>query len=205
MIDYRSSTELMKAEAWNARYAGKELVWSAGPNRFLVSEGGDLPPGRALDLACGEGRNAIWLAEQGWQVTGVDFADVAIEKARAIAARRGVDVDFRVADLLAFEPPEQSFDLVIVFYLQLVADEVRTVVGRAGRAVAPGGTFLLVGHDSRNLTDGWGGPQDARVLFRPEDVVAALGDLAVERAEPVERPVEDEGAVAIDALVRARR
>jgi len=195
----------MKAEAWNARYAQKELVWSAGPNRFLVAEVADLPPGRALDLACGEGRNAIWLAEQGWQVTGVDFADVAIEKARAIAAKRGVDVDFRVADLLAFEPPEQAFDLVIVFYLQLVAGELGPVLERAARAVAPGGTFLLVGHDSRNLTDGHGGPQDPRVLFRPEDVVAAIGDLEVERAEPVERPVEAEGAVAIDALVRARR
>jgi len=195
----------MKAEAWNARYAQKELVWSAGPNRFLVAEVAELPPGRALDLACGEGRNAIWLAEQGWQVTGVDFADVAIEKARAIAAKRGVDVDFRVADLLAFEPPEQAFDLVIVFYLQLVAGELGPVLERAARAVAPGGTFLLVGHDSRNLTDGHGGPQDPRVLFRPEDFVAAIGDLEVERAEPVERPVEAEGAVAIDALVRARR
>ena len=195
----------MDRAAWNARYAGKELVWSAGPNRFLVSEAGGLPPGRALDLACGEGRNAIWLAEQGWQVTGVDFSDVAIEKARAIAAKRGVDVDFRVADLLAYEPPEQAFDLVIVFYLQLVADELRPILDRAARAVAPGGTFLLVGHDSRNLTDGHGGPQDPRVLFRPEDVVGTLGDLEVERAEPVERPVEDAGAVAIDALVRARR
>src|SRR4051812_39588024 len=141
----------MDATAWNARYAEKELVWSAGPNRFLVSEVADLPPGRALDLACGEGRNAIWLAEQGWQVTAVDFAEVAIEKARVIAAKRGVDVDLRVADLLAFEPPEQAFDLVIVFYLQLVADELRPIVERAGRAVAPGGTFLLVGHDSLNL------------------------------------------------------
>src|SRR3954453_18258953 len=106
--------ELMDADGWNARYAEQELVWSAGPNRFLVSEVADLPPGRALDLACGEGRNAIWLAEQGWQVTGVDFPAVAIEKARAIAAKRGVDVEFRVADLLAFEPPEQAYDLVLV-------------------------------------------------------------------------------------------
>jgi SAM-dependent methyltransferase len=195
----------MRAERWNARYAEKELVWSAGPNRFLVAEAGDLPPGRALDLACGEGRNAIWLAEQGWAATGVDFSDVAIDKARAIAARRGVDADFRVADLLEFEPPEQAFELVLVFYLQIVADELRPVLERAGRAVAPGGTFLLVGHDSRNLTEGHGGPQDPRVLYRPEDVVAALGDLEVVRAEPVERPVEDAGAVAIDALVRARR
>jgi hypothetical protein len=92
---------------------------------------------------------------------------------------------------------------VIVFYLQLQADELATVLGRAARAVAPGGTFLLVGHDLRNLAEGHGGPKDAAVLYTPEDIVASLGGLEVERAETVERPVD--GAVALDALVRARR
>jgi SAM-dependent methyltransferase len=193
----------MKPEDWDRRYAEKELVWSAGPNRFLAAEAADLEPGRALDLACGEGRNALWLAEQGWQVTAVDFSQVAVEKGRRIAAERGLDVDFVVADLLEHDPGEQAFDLVIVFYLQLPHDELDRVLRRAARAVAPGGTFLLVGHDLRNLAAGHGGPQDAAVLYTPEDVVASLGGLEVERAEPVERPVD--GAVAIDALVRARR
>ena len=70
----------MDADGWNRRYAEKELVWSAGPNRFLAAEAADLAPGRALDLACGEGRNALWLAEQGWRVTAVDFSGVAVEK-----------------------------------------------------------------------------------------------------------------------------
>jgi SAM-dependent methyltransferase len=185
----------MKRDDWNRRYAEQELVWSAGPNRFLVSEAAGLPPGRALDLACGEGRNAIWLAERGWHVTAVDFSDVAVEKGRA----RSADVEFAVADLLTYEPEEQAYDLVIVFYLQLPADELRLVLGRAARAVAPGGTFLLVGHDLRNLTDGHGGPQDAAVLYRAEDIPAVLDGLELERAEPVDR----DGA--IDALVRARR
>jgi SAM-dependent methyltransferase len=185
----------MKRDDWNRRYAEQELVWSAGPNRFLVSEAGDLPPGRALDLACGEGRNAIWLAERGWQVTAVDFSEVAVEKGRA----RSAGVDFAVADLLAYEPEEQAYDLVIVFYLQLSADELRLVLGRAARAVAPGGTFLLVGHDLRNLSDGHGGPQDAAVLYRAEEIPALLDGLELERAEPVDR----DGA--IDALVKARR
>jgi SAM-dependent methyltransferase len=185
----------MKRDDWNRRYAEQELVWSAGPNRFLVSEAGDLPPGRALDLACGEGRNAIWLAERGWQVTAVDFSEVAVEKGRA----RSAGVDFAVADLLAYEPEEQAYDLVIVFYLQLSADELRLVLGRAARAVAPGGTFLLVGHDLRNLSDGHGGPQDAAVLYRAEEIPALLDGLELERAEPVDR----DGA--IDALVRATR
>jgi SAM-dependent methyltransferase len=193
----------MRSEDWDRRYAEKELVWSAGPNRFLAAEAADLTPGRALDLACGEGRNALWLAERGWQVTAVDFSRVAVEKGRRIAAERGVDVEFVVADLLEYEPAAAAYDLTIVFYLQLAADELSTVLARAAAALAPGGIFLLVGHDLRNLTEGHGGPQDASVLYTPEDVVASLGDLEVERAEPVERPVD--GAAAIDALVRARR
>jgi SAM-dependent methyltransferase len=185
----------VKREDWNARYAEQELVWSAGPNRFLVSEAADLVPGRALDLACGEGRNAIWLAERGWDVTAVDFADVAVEKGR----RRNADVDFRVADVLEFDPGEGAYDLVIVFYLQLPWAELERVLRRAAAAVAPGGTFLLVGHDLRNLTEGRGGPKDAAVLYRAEDVPAALPGLEVVRAEPVDR----DGAV--DALVRATR
>jgi SAM-dependent methyltransferase len=182
-------------EDWDARYAATELVWSAEPNRFLVAEASDLEPGRALDLACGEGRNAIWLAERGWQATAVDFSAVAVEKGRA----RNPDVDFRVADVVAFEPGEATYDLVIVFYLHLPWAQMETVLRRAAAAVAPGGTFLLVGHDLRNLTDGHGGPQDAAVLYRAEDVPAALPGLEVVRAEPVDR----DGAV--DALVRARR
>jgi SAM-dependent methyltransferase len=185
----------VKREDWNARYAEQELVWSAGPNRFLVSELAGLEPGRALDLACGEGRNAIWLAEQGWDVAAVDFADVAVEKGR----RRNADVDFRVADVLELDPGERTYDLVIVFYLQLPWEQLERVLRRAAAAVAPGGTFLLVGHDLRNLSDGRGGPQDASVLYRAEDVPAALPGLEVVRAEPVDR----DGAV--DALVRATR
>jgi 2-polyprenyl-3-methyl-5-hydroxy-6-metoxy-1,4-benzoquinol methylase len=195
----------VKSEDWNRKYAEKELVWSAAPNRFLVAEVAGLEPGRALDVACGEGRNAIWLAEQGWRVTGVDFSDVAVEKGRRIAERRGVEVDWRVEDVLAYEPEPAAYDLVILFYLQLVQDELRRVLERAAGAVAPGGTFLLVAHDTRNLTDGWGGPQDAAVLYRPEDVVPALDGLEVEKADAVLRPVEEESATAVDCLVRARR
>src|SRR3954466_14110312 len=105
----------MDSAEWDRRYAASELLWGGEPNAFVATEVGDLPPGRALDLACGEGRNAIWLAERGWTVTAVDFSDVAVEKGRS----RNPDVDFRVADVLELEPDEQAYDLVIVFYLQL--------------------------------------------------------------------------------------
>ena len=195
----------MDSSAWDRRYAEKELVWSAAPNRFLVAETAGLEPGRALDLACGEGRNAIWLAERGWRATALDFSEVAIDKARRIAAARGVEVDWRVADVLVHEPEPRAFDLVLLFYLQLARDELQAAVACAAGAVAPGGTFLLVAHHSRNLEEGWGGPQDPAVLYGAEDVAPALEGLEVERGEAVLRPVEEEGATAVDVLVRARR
>lgn len=195
----------MRREDWNRRYAEKELLWSASPSRFLVEEVERLPPGRALDLACGEGRNAIWLAARGWQVTAVDFSEVAIERAAARAAHDGVELDLVCADLLAYEPEERAFDLVLVFYLQLPAHERRLVLARAAGALAPGGTLLLVGHDRTNLEAGIGGPSDPRVLYTPEEIAAELPGLEVERAERVLREVEGAERRAIDALVRARR
>ena len=194
-------------EDWNARYAAKVLLWTAEPNRLFASEVEGLEPGRALDLACGEGRNAVWLAERGWRVTAVDFSDVALEKARRLAASRGVEVEWVVADLLAFEPDPRSFDLVALLYLQLPHEELERAVAAAAEAVAPGGTLIVLGHDTRNLTEGHGGPKDASVLYTPADVVRWVGDLVVERADTVHRsvPLEDGEAVALDAFVRARR
>lgn len=197
----------MDSEVWNRRYAGSELVWTAEPNRFLVAETAGLPAGRALDLACGEGRNAVWLAGRGWHATGVDFSEVAIEKARLLAAERGVEAEWIVADVVDYRPPARGFDLVIVFYLQVSEDARRASVRAAADAVAPGGTFLLVAHDSANLVSGYGGPQDPAVLYRAEDVVADLDGFSIERAECVERRVQtDDGErVALDVLVRASR
>jgi SAM-dependent methyltransferase len=194
-------------EDWNDRYAQKELVWTAEPNRRFAAEVGGLEPGRALDLACGEGRNAVWLAERGWQVTGVDFSDVALAKAAELAAGRGVEVDLLVADVLEYRPEARAFDLVAVLYLQLPRDELLHALESAAGAVAPGGTLLVLGHDTTNLTHGHGGPKDASVLYTAADVVPALRDLVVERAEAVERtvPLADGEAVAIDAFVRAHR
>lgn len=200
------------ADAWNARYDTDELVWRAEPNQFLPPEIEGMRAGRALDLACGEGRNSVWLAEQGWEVTGVDFAGVAVAKAGRLARERGVAVAWGVDDLVSWSPPAESFDLVIVFYLQLPPAERRTVVGSAARALAPAGTFLFVAHDLDNLSHGVGGPKDPAVLPTPDAVVADLAtsgvpDLEIQRAERIGRAVvtDDGPATAIDCLVRARR
>ena len=198
----------MKSEDWDRRYAGSELVWTARPNRFLVAEVSDLEPGRALDLACGEGRNAVWLAEQGWRVTGVDFSAVALSKAAELAQARGVAVEWVEADLVRHEPERAAYDLVAVLYLQLPAAERGPILRRAAAALAPGGVLLVIAHDRSNLEDGWGGPQDPAVLYTAADVAADLAGeaLEIERAGTVERPVETEDGerIALDLLFRAR-
>ncbi|MBT8216521.1 MAG: methyltransferase domain-containing protein [Acidimicrobiia bacterium] len=196
----------MTSGQWDERYRAQGLVWTADPNRFLVEAVAGLEPGSALDLACGEGRNAVWLAANGWRVTGVDFSPVGLDKARLLAAEAGVAVDWELADVTAWEAPARH-DLVIVLYLHLDPPGVRAALRRAVAAVAPGGRLLVVGHAVRNLTDGYGGPPDPALLYEPEQIAGELGDLSVERAEEVLRPVEVDGAVetAIDALVLARR
>ena len=202
----------MDAAAWDERYAGTDLMWGAEPNRFLSPAVAGVPPGRGVDIACGEGRNAIWLAGQGWTMTGVDFSAVAIGKARELAHRQGVTVDFEVADVVTHRL-EPVHDLVLVFYLQLAPRERAAVLARAAGGLAPGGTFLMVAHDRDNVEHGYGGPQDARVLPTADLVVADLlasptgPELEVQRAEQVQRPVAtDEGErVALDCLVRVVR
>jgi SAM-dependent methyltransferase len=190
---------------WNRRYAGVENLWAAKPNRFLVAEVEGLAPGRALDLACGEGQNTIWLAARGWRVTGVDFSEVAIAKARDRASREGRSIEFVCADLLDFEPTPGAFDLVVLLYLHLPSSERRVVLARAARAVAMGGTLLLVGHDTLNMTEGVGGPSDPDIHFTPDEIAAELPGLVIQKAERVLRDVKDADRPAIDALVRARK
>jgi SAM-dependent methyltransferase len=198
----------MDADIWNQRYSETELMWSAGPNTFVEQLCRDLTPGRSIDLAAGEGRNAIWLAEHGWDSTAVDYSDVAIDRARQIAAKRGVAITAEVADLTTYEPAAGGYDLVLVAYLQLPDDQLTPILRRAAAAVAPGGTFLLVGHDRENLEHGYGGPQHPDVLTSPDQVVAAIGDgFEVDRSEVAERRVQtaDGERVALDTLVLARR
>lgn len=203
---------MIDAVGWDQRYDTPDLVWSGEPNRFLPPEVAGMAPGRALDLACGEGRNAVWLATQGWDVTGVDFSSVGLRKAANLAEANGVTGLWIAHDVTTWEPIVR-YDLAVAFYLQLAAPERRAALATAARSLSPGGTVLVVAHDLANLTDGVGGPQDPAVLYTPDDVVADLAtsgvaDLEVERAERVERPVpgaDGTVATAIDCLVRASR
>ncbi|MFF0488907.1 class I SAM-dependent methyltransferase [Nocardia sp. NPDC004068] len=217
----------MDAAEWDARYSRSELVWGAPPNatvvehvyglekrvRLVPDAPGEEPPAlpRALDLACGEGRNALWLATHGWQVRAVDFSQVAIDKGRTVASRlsRSVRarVDWQCADVT--EPDAAGitgpFELILMVFLHLPADQRRALLARAAEWLSPGGTLLVLGHDSRNLTDGFGGPQDPSILFTPDDVSRELADLPV-RVHVADRVLRaTEGRDAIDALVVATR
>jgi SAM-dependent methyltransferase len=200
----------MDAAGWDERYRGSQLVWKAEPNRFVEQElAGLKPSGRAVDLAAGEGRNTVWLAEQGWEVDAVDFSAVALAKAEQLAAERGVRVHTVHADLTVWAPPEATYDLALIAYLHLPWPQVAELLPRAATAVRKGGTLLLVGHDAANPEHGHGGPQDPRVLYTTEQVAEMWRPYAdILRAETVTRPVTDtEGSsrTALDALVRAVR
>ena len=200
----------MDSQQWDERYASSEFTWSTQPNQFVAAELAGLPPGRALDLAAGEGRNTVWLAERGWHVTAVDFSRVGLEKGRKLSAARGVDQDrvtWIVADLHDYQPEPAGFDLVLIAYAQVAPDLRAALLARASAAVAPGGTMFVVGHDLTNLTEGAGGPQYPEVLYTPELITAGMAGLRVLRAERVRRAVQQDGAPAsaIDTLVRAIR
>jgi ubiquinone/menaquinone biosynthesis C-methylase UbiE len=195
------------AAEWDRRYGGADLVWSAVPNRFVAEVLADAPPGRALDLAAGEGRNAVWLAERGWEVTAVDFSSAGLEKARRLAAARGVAVDLVRADLADWEPPPSTFDAVVIAYLQVEAPLLRQALHGAAVALTPGGRLVVISHHRDNLTSGWGGPQDPALLHTVEQISDALPGLVVERGARVRRPVStaDGTRHALDALVVASR
>ncbi len=197
----------MEKEEWDRRYKENDLVWGWTPNELLVQEVNDLKPGRSLDMACGEGRNAIWLASIGWKSTGIDFSSEGIKKGKQMAAELGVEVEWLEADLRKWEPPESAYDLIVSLYVHMMPDEIGRVHRNATTALAPGGTMIVIGHDLTNLTDGYGGPPFPDVLFTPERIAQDLDQLVVEKAERAKRTIKtDDGEkTAIDTLVRAHK
>jgi SAM-dependent methyltransferase len=204
----------MDSADWDARYAATDLVWSSTPNQWVTEVLADLTPGRAVDIAAGEGRNAIWLAQQGWSVLALDFSAVAVERIRELAAGRlsGVagSLEAAVADATRPVPGEQGvYDLVLFSYLQLPEAVWSAALRRGIEAAAPGGRVVVIAHARANLDGGWGGPQDPRVLHDPDDIVAQVDGLpvTVESAELRTRVVEtgDGPREALDTVVVLRR
>jgi SAM-dependent methyltransferase len=185
-------------EAWDERYASSDRLWSGAPNAALVSEISDLSPGRALDLGCGEGGDAIWLALHGWQVTAVDISGVALARAASHAADAGVTIDFQKHDLQESFPPG-LFDLVSAQFLHFWEDFDREkILRRAAAAVAPGGTLLIEGHTDH-------GPTDLH-LPTPDEVIASLElDDGWEILTSTVHPRRQDDVIRADATVKLRR
>lgn len=201
----------MDASDWDARYEGADLVWSAGPNAWVEQIVSPLTPGLALDVAAGEGRHALWLAERGWQVIASDFSPVAVERMAKLAdARLGArrsSLAAVVGDATAPAPVSDA-DLVLLSYLHLEDAPWRAALESAVAALRPGGMLLIIGHARRNLAEGVGGPQDPRLLRDPETVAADLDPLPVEVVSSQMRyrsVATDQGErQALDTVVVAR-
>ena len=206
----------LSAGFWDERYGGADRVWSGNPNARLVEQASGLRPARALDVACGEGGDAIWLAQQGWTVTAVDVSPVALGKVREHAAEKGVTVTAATWDALGEGVPggEGAFDLVTVSFLHVPVGEFTGIYRRIGAAVAPGGHLLVTAHHPSDVETGVRRPHGDGLLFEPDRVLAALeavegepGEWEVEVAATPTR-VQDgpDGPMEVrDTVVRLRR
>jgi SAM-dependent methyltransferase len=162
---------------WEELYGSQTSVWSGRPNPQLVTEAADLRPGRALDAGCGEGGDALWLAESGWRVTAVDFSATALERGAKQAAAQGLDerISWVRADLTSWAP-EGQFDLVSAQFMHLPTPERTALFARLAATVAPGGTLLIVGHHPSDLETEARRPPVPDMFFTAEDVAATLDD-----------------------------
>ena len=186
-------------------------MWSGKVNVQLAAEAPALTPGRALDIGCGEGGDAIWLAQQGWEVTAVDFADAALARVAEHAAEAGVGdrVETRRVDVRTFDPAGETWVLVTSHFFHLPDGGMPDVVRRLASAVAPGGTLLVVGHHPEDLTTGLRHGHDS-FMFTAEDLLPAVPDgFVVELCEARPRtqvhPHTGEPVEVADAVLMARR
>lgn len=198
----------LDAQRWDRRYAEHAPPRLEAPSPRVAEELAGLAPASALDVAAGQGRHAVWLAERGWRVTGVDFSRVALRHGRQLAEERGVALRWIDADVVTWEPPPAAFQLVLVAYLHIDSALLARVLAGAASAVAAGGRLVVVGYDLANRERDRCGPQEPSRLYSVEAVTGAVGSLVVERAEQVERDIEvadGRRATAVDTVVRATR
>lgn len=169
----------MARSMWDERYAGGEYFFGTAPNAFLVRQQHWLKPGmRCLAVADGEGRNGVWLAEQGLTVLSVDSSAVASRKAGALAQQKGVALDFEVADLLNWHWGEDRFDLVVAIFVQFATPEQRTqLFVSMKQCLTPGGILLLQGYTPRQLDYGTGGPPVVENMYTEPMLRATFSDM----------------------------
>jgi SAM-dependent methyltransferase len=199
---------------WDERYRSAARVWSGDPNPHVVAEVADRPPGRALDVGCGEGADAIWLACRGWAVVAADISSVALERgarhARDTSREVSARIDWRQVDLLASPPEPDSFDLVSVQFMQLPPDQRTRLFTALMASVRPGGILLVVGHHPSDLATGVPRPPMPERFYSPDEIAALLDDswtveVCEARPRPASTPDGTEVTVHDTVVVATRR
>lgn len=192
------------AAGWNRQYETAGYNWTAA-NPWVYSEMNGARPGKALDLGAGDGRHTVWLAERGWQVESVDYAIIGLEIGQRRAAAKRVEnrITWTVADITTYSPVPGTMDLVLATYLNLHETQLKKVIATAAGALSPGGRMLFINHDTANLTDGIGGPDDISVLHSPKQVAQWMSQagLQIDSAGIRSRPVPGERRTALDCVV----
>lgn len=200
-----TSTEGLRA-FWDERFADADgSLYGSRPNAIVKAVVKHLDPGDALDLGCGDGRNAVWLAESGWSVTAVDISPVALSQARRRAASAELELETVEADLRHWRPVPDSADLVVLSFVHLPQPERGELHRKAAQALRPGGRLILVAHAVENLSGGVGGPQDAALLPSVDEVVHELRGLIIDRCQLIARPIGQVEQYALDLVAMARR
>ena len=196
----------MSLEMWNNRFAdaGERFVFGEAPSVFLTAQAALVRPGSTvLSIADGEGRNSVWLAEQGCVVDAVEFAPVAVDKARGLAARRGVSVNFTVADLLDWDWPAEHYDTVVAVFIQFAPPAQRErLFEHIKRTLKPGGQLLLHGYTPKQLEYGTGGPSAVENLYTEPLLAQAFADFDLLRLVAYEKSLsEGMGHSGMSALI----
>ncbi|AXT84967.1 class I SAM-dependent methyltransferase [Aeromicrobium sp. A1-2] len=190
---------------WNVFYAERSTIWSGEPNAQLVAEATGLSPGSALDVGCGEGADAVWLAQHGWDVTAVDVSDVALKRAREHAATLGCEIEFVHLDVVATPPQPKTYDLVSAQFFQLEDPPRSQAMRSLGASVALGGHLLVVGH----YPAGHAGANHPERLFTLDEIIGLFSpdDWAVVTSETRERTAMHHGEITdlVDGVVLLRR
>jgi SAM-dependent methyltransferase len=176
---------------WDERYGGPDYAYGTEPNDFLVAAADRLPAGRVLCLGEGEGRNAVWLAGRGFEVTAVDASAVGLEKARRLAAERGVTVDTVHADLATFTIERDAWDAIVTIFCHLPPALRVDVHRRSVSGLRPGGVLLLEAYTPRQLALGTGGPPVAEMMMDADTLRMELAGLELVHLEELERDIRE--------------
>ena len=198
-------------DRWNERYRSPDYIFGTGPNAFLAANAPRLKRGHAaLCVADGEGRNSVWLAEQGLEVTAFDFSPIGVEKAKKLAASRGVKVRYEVSSVYEWRWPTEAFDVVAAIFVQFADPPMRRFMfERMARALRPGGLLLIEGYTPKQLKYGTGGPKQLDQLYTRELLLAEFAACEVLELREYEAEL-DEGSrhrgmsAVIDLVARKR-